>query len=353
MYVRKITLRNFRNHEKTTFEFEPGLNVINGENGVGKTSLVEAIYYLSIGRSFRTQDDLDLINKESESALIDAEVRRGGLKDAVRAVFTKDGRKVYINDKPIQKMSELAKLVNVALFEPEDVNLFRGSPKNRRNFLDVSITKKHHTYLGYISSYEKLLRERNAILKQDVVDKELLETTTEMMVRLSGPIVSFRRQYIQDINNILNKIICALTHKRVHAQIVYKPFVDYDSNFSNSALEAFNKALESDMRRKVTSIGVHREDFSMTLNNEDIATFGSQGENRLVAIALKISPYFLIEEKESRPIIVLDDVLSELDAQHQQRLIEFAKKLEQVFITTTKSKVENVKKYTLVRKGNN
>ena len=186
-----------------------------------------------------------------------------------------------------------------------------------------------------------------------MVDKELLEKTTEMMVRLSGPIVSFRRQYIQDINNILNKIICALTHKRVHAQIVYKPFVDYDSNFSNSALEAFNKALESDMRRKVTSIGVHREDFSMTLNNEDIATFGSQGENRLVAIALKISPYFLIEEKENRPIIVLDDVLSELDAQHQQRLIEFAKKLEQVFITTTKSKVENVKKYTLVRKGNN
>ena len=353
MYVKKITLRNFRNHEKATFEFVQGLNVISGENCSGKTSLVEAIHYLSIGRSFRTQDENDLINIKSSDALIEAEIIRGKLKDVVRVVFTKDGRKVFINSKPIARMSEMAKLVNVALFEPSDVNLFKGSPRERRNFLDVAIAKKYHAYLSYISSYEKLLRERNAILKQDVVDKVLLETTTEMMVRLSGPIISFRRQYIQDINNILNKIICALTHRRMHVKIIYKPFVDYDSNFETNALEAFKRALDGDLKRKATSIGVHREDFSMSLNDEDIAVFGSQGENRLAAIALKITPYFLIEEKEKRPIIVLDDVLSELDSQHQQKLIEFANKLEQVFITTTKTKIENVKNFTLVRKGNN
>ncbi len=351
MYVKELTIKNFRNHNYLTYEFSEKMNAIIGENGVGKTNLVEAIYYLSLARSFRTRNEEELVKIGKESASIEATTFNGTTKHKIKVVFIKEGRKIFIDDKPISKLSELSKLINIILFEPKDVMLFKGPPSNRRNYLDISISKKSPTYLGYISQYDKLLEERNAILKQDKVDETLLEATTEMMVRLSGPIVSYRQQYIQDINNILDKIVYALTGERVHAKIEYEPFVPYDSNFEENAKKAFKRAQESDLKKKATSIGIHREDFEMSLNNRKIASFGSQGENRIVAIALKLSPFFLIEDKEKRPIVILDDVMSELDKNHQDRLIEFLRKFQQVFITGTKLDLKDVKTCVLTRKG--
>ena len=336
MLIKRIGLKNFRNHQFLSFEFSDHLNVLTGLNAVGKTNIVEAIYYLSLGRSFRTSEDVDLIKKNHERAEIDATILEGELTRKIKIIITKTGRMVMINGKNISKLSELSKCVNVILFQPKDVMLFSGPPRDRRNFLDIAISKKSSIYLDYISRYDKVLKERNDLLKMDKVDQTLLDVTTELMVKLSGSIISYRQMYVKDINDILNKITRALTGEEGKFELKYYPFVPYDANFQENAKKAFKRAEESDFKHKQTSIGIHREDISISLNGRDIATFGSQGENRIAALALKLSPYFLIEDKDKKPIIVLDDVMSELDNNNQERLIKFLRKFNQVFITGTK-----------------
>ena len=336
MLIKKISLKNFRNHNSLSFDFSDHLNVLTGLNAVGKTNVVEAIYYLSLGRSFRTNEDIELINKNHEKAEIDAVILEGELTRKIKIIITKTGRMVMINSKSISKLSELSKCVNVILFQPKDVQLFSGPPRDRRNFLDISISKKSAMYLDYISRYEKVLKERNDILKSEKPDRTLLDVTTDLLIKLSGSIISYRQMYVKDINDILNKITRALTGANEKFELKYYPFVSYDADYTENAKKAFKRAEESDFKHKQTSIGVHREDISISLNGRDIATFGSQGENRIAALALKLSPYFLIEDKDKKPIVVLDDVMSELDDKHQQRLIKFLRKFNQVFITGTK-----------------
>ena len=336
MIIKRIGLKNFRNHQSLSFDFIDHLNVITGLNAVGKTNIVEAIYYLSLGRSFRGNEDVDLIKKNHERAEIDATILEGELTRKIKIIITKTGRVVMINGKNISKLSELSKCVNVILFQPKDVMLFSGPPRDRRNFLDIAISKKSSIYLDYISRYDKVLKERNDLLKMDKIDQTLLDVTTELMVKLSGSIISYRQMYVKDINDILNKITRALTGEKGKFELKYYPFVPYDADYQENAKKAFKRAEESDFKHKQTSIGIHREDISISLNGRDIATFGSQGENRIAALALKLSPYFLIEDRDKKPIIVLDDVMSELDHTNQERLIKFLRKFDQVFITGTK-----------------
>ena len=335
MLIKKLNLVNFRNHHSVSFDFSEHINAITGPNAVGKTNIAEAIYYLSLAKSFRTNEDAELIKKNQDQATIDAVIKEGELTRKIKVIITKNGRSVMINGKPIANRQELFRCVNVILFQPKDVMLFSGQPMDRRNFLDISISKKSSSYLDYISRYKNILKERNDLLKLEKPDPTLLEVTTEMLIKLSGSIISYRQMYVKDINDILNKITRALTGEEGKLEIKYYPFVTYDANFVENAKKAFKRAEESDFKHKQTSIGIHREDFSISLNGRDIASFGSQGENRLAALALKLSPYFLIEDKDKRPIIVLDDVMSELDNIHQKRLIKFLKKFNQVFITGT------------------
>ena len=350
MIVKSLTLKNFRNHDYLSYDFTNGLNLLTGPNGVGKTNIVEALYYLSLARSFRVSDDWDLIKKGKEKAEIDAVVSEGNINRKIRIVISRNGRQVFLNGKPVSKLSELSKSINVVLFEPKDVMLFRGSPRGRRNFLDISISKQSTPYLEYLYRYDKVLKERNEILKSDKPDQILLDTTTEMLAKLCGPIVHYRQMYVKDINDILIKLTRALTGVQEKIEVIYKSFVDYDDDFQKNVLEAFKRAEETDLKKKVTSIGIHREDISVSLNGRDIAEFGSQGENRIAALALKLSPYFLIEDKDKRPIVALDDVMSELDQAHRQRLISFLKKFEQVFITATRLEVEGASHYQLKKK---
>ena len=340
MIIKSLSIRNFRNHTYKDLTFNPGINVITGENATGKTNIVEAVYYLSLARSFRGVDDAEIVEDGHDYAEIDSQVLEGEIKRNIRILITKKGRSVLVNNKKVSKLSDLAKCVNVLLFEPKDVLLFKGLPRERRNFLDINLSKQFPIYLEYISRYEKVLKQRNELLRSGNYDENLLNTTTEMLVKYAGPIVNYRTMFVKDINDILIKITRALTGAKEKIEISYRPFVAMSSDYQTKALEAFNRSLDNDLKYKATSIGIHREDISVSLNGKDIAVYGSQGENRLVALALKLSPYFMIKDDDKKPVVVLDDVMSELDDTNKERLINFLRKFSQVFITGTELEIE-------------
>ncbi|MFA5282922.1 MAG: DNA replication/repair protein RecF [Bacilli bacterium] len=337
MLIKSLSLTNFRSYESASIEFGTRINVICGKNGAGKTNLVEAIHYLSLAKSFRLVEDKEMIKHGCEFAKIDSVVDDDGLQKQISIMITSSGKSISCNGKKIQKLSDLAKLTNVIVFEPKDVLFFRDSPTTRRRFLDISIAKRSPTYLEELSRYEKTLKERNELLKSTKVDEKHLSILTSELIRAAEPIVRARTRFIKEINEILGKIFQLLSMKDEEIELIYTPFVEQGDGYRNNASDAFKRSLESDLKKKTTNIGPHREDFSMTLNYHSVSISGSQGENRIAILSLILAPYFLIKESEKRPIIVLDDVMSELDANHKEKLVAFLEKLQQVFITTTQT----------------
>jgi len=345
MVVEKLVLRNFRNYDHLEIEFSPKLNVIVGDNAEGKTNIVEAIYFLSLARSFRTSEINDLIKERRQFATIEARVGNDTTKQDIVALMTPNKKKISCNGKQIRKISDLSKLINVLIFEPKNSLMFHDSPLVRRNFLDINLSKKSPVYLDTLMVFERLLKERNAILKQDQIDMTQLNVVTEKLIEVQETIVRYREGYINEINRVISKIFVSLYGETKTANVIYTPFIKINDDFAYTCAQAYKKSLDSDIRHKMTQIGIHREDFILELDGQDIATHGSQGENRIAVIALKLAPYFLIEEREKKPIVVLDDVMSELDFPHRQRLIKFVSKMEQVFITATELKLTNASIY--------
>ena len=351
MIVSKLILRNFRNYERLEVRFDPKLNVIVGDNASGKTNIVEAIHFLSLARSFRTSETSELIKYERQFATIEARVEEDTIHKNITAILTPSSKKITCNKKPIRKISELSNLINVIVFEPKDALMFSDSPLVRRNFLDINLSKKSPVYLENLMMFDKLLKERNTLLKEDNVDEIQLGIVTSQLISVQEVLCKYRQAYISEINSVLSKIITSIKGQDEEAHLEYYPFVKVDDKFVDIATRAYERIKESDIKHKVTQIGIHREDMKMILNGKDISTHGSQGENRLAVIALKLCPFFLIEDKDKKPIVVLDDVMSELDKTHQDRLLKFLEKLEQVFITSTKLTIKNASVYE-VKKAN-
>ena len=353
MILNKIELYNWRSYSSLNLSFDSKINAIEGKNGEGKTNIAEAIYYLSLTHSWRTNDNKDLLKSGTNECLIRAYVSEGELNRKIEIYLTKDSKRITLNGKPLRKLSEITEFVNVLLFSPEDTMLFVNSPSVRRNFLDLSISKIDSTYLSLISSYKHILNERNTILKKEKCDLTYLDVLTNQLLELEKPIIEKRNKYISSINKKITHLTKYLFGQNNVIKVVYSPFIKMNDNFIEEGKKLYKKSLESDIIHKSTSLGIHREDFSTYLNDKNIANYGSQGENRLTAIALKLCPYYLIDEENKKPIIVLDDIYSELDENHTKQLSKLLTELNQVFITTTNNidikasviEVENNKAY--------
>ncbi len=335
MVLTHLKLHRFRNYDSLDIDFDPKLNLILGKNGTGKSNLAEAIFYLSLARSWRTSEDRLLVKEGEEVATIEASIQEGPLNRSVSIELSKSHKRIAVNGKNVRRLSELSALTNVICFSPGDVPLFMGNPGVRRNFLDVSLAKSSLDYFTLIARYDRLLRERNAALKEASPNLRLLDVLTEQMIEVSLPLIRLRALYVNEINRVLPGILNALKGPGSSGTLVYRPFVKGDENFTENARAAFKKALESDLKHRTTSVGPHREDLSFLLNGKDLADYGSQGENRMAVLSLKLAPYFLIEDPEKKPILVLDDVASELDETHTKNLFAFIKTLGQVFVTAT------------------
>ena len=342
MIIKNLKLKQFRNYDDLNVTFEPNINFILGKNATGKTNIVEAIHYMSLTRSFRSDDDSDLIKNNSSFATIEGTFLLGDVTKNIKIVISPKGKKILCNGYEIKKISELSKLINVIVFKPIDVLMFDDTPSVRRKFLDINISKMDYTYLKSMSEFDKLLKERNESLKQEHCDKNLLEVLTDQLIASQKQIVLKRNAFVEQLNIVVNKVLKAIKGENDTLRINYYPFVKIDENYLKEAKKAYDDNLENDLKHKSTSIGVHRENFKVLLNGKDISSYGSQGEKRLAALSLVLSPYFLISDKDKRPIVILDDVLSELDKVHQNKLVQFVSKMEQVFITATHYDDQNV-----------
>ncbi len=332
MILLSLSLRDFRSYPSLSLDFDPKLNVIEGPNGEGKTNLVEAIYYLSLARSWRSSVAIPLIRSGADDALIEARLAEGNLRRDVGILITPGGRQENLNGKPLRRQSELSRLVNVILFAPEDTALFKGPPSERRNFLDVSLAKQSLDYLSLLGKYDRLLVERNAALKKDRPSRPYLEVLTEELIAVSEPIARDRRLYLQELTKALRELTGALYGSPRDARLVYHPFIKEEA-WKEAAKKAYTKTLETDILHKGTSLGIHREDYSLVLEGKDVALYGSEAENRLAALALKLAPAFLVEDEGRKPLVILDDVYSELDAAHAANLTRLLPRLGQCFVT--------------------
>ncbi|MEM5841710.1 DNA replication/repair protein RecF [Bacillus sp. LMB3902] len=345
MYIQNLTLSSYRNYERLDLQFENKVNVIIGENGQGKTNLMEAIYVLAMAKSHRTSNDKELIRWDEDYAKIEGRVIKKNGSVPIQLVISKKGKKGKVNHIEQQKLSQYVGAVNTIMFAPEDLNLVKGSPQVRRRFLDMEIGQVSPVYLHDLSLYQKILSQRNHFLKQlqtrKQTDQTMLDVLTEQLTEFAAKVVMKRLQFVdqlekwaQPIHSGISRGLEELTLK-YHTSLHVSDSPDL-SKMINSYQETFSKLRDKEIERGVSLSGPHRDDVLFYVNGRDVQTYGSQGQQRTTALSLKLAEIDLIQEEIGEyPILLLDDVLSELDDYRQSHLLHTIQGRVQTFVTTT------------------
>ena len=327
MQVRGLRLNSYRNYSSIHFDFSPGLNVITGRNGIGKTNVLESILFLSNTKSFRTNHDPDVIKDGTEYARIDADTDEGKF----RVVISKNGKTLFHNDILIKRTSDYIGKLNAVLFKPNDLELFSQSPKDRRRLLDIEIGKVSPEYLKALLRYNSLLKDKNKLLKELEIDEMLLDLLEEAMVPQIQIIEEKRREFFEHINRHLSSIYHDLSSSDTPIEASYRP-----CSKEGQIREDMKKSRERDLYYHYTTYGPHHEDYSFRMGEKDLEAIASQGQKRMVLIAFKFALISYIQESSGKmPVILLDDVLSELDQDNRRRLLDHLPEGAQTIITDT------------------
>ena len=338
MFLNHLKLKQFRNYQNVDIQFAKNINIIIGRNAQGKTSLIESMYVLSTTKSHRTSKDQQLILFNEEFARIEADINREQDDFQLSLSISKKGKKANYNGIVQKKLSDYVGRLIVVLFAPEDLSLVKGGPQYRRRFLDMEIGQLSPTYLYHLGQYSKLLKQRNELLKQlrhNRKNELLLEVLTEQLVPHGVFIVNKRLEFL----GVLQKFA-----KDIHQEIT-QGLEDINFAYLNSfkeplteeqALQKYKDAFDSDIQTGNTSFGPHRDDFVVSINEINTHQFGSQGQQRTASLSIKLAEIELIYSVLGEyPILLLDDVLSELDDTRQTQLLNAIKNRVQTFITTT------------------
>lgn len=339
MRLGSIRLHNFRNYMNLQNEFCEGIHILAGKNAQGKTNLLEAILYLSTTRSHRTNDDKDLIREGESAFFIKASITKENKKEDMQIAVNEKGKNLFIYQNPVNKVSDFIGEFNAVMFCPDDMTLFNASPRVRRRFVDMELSKVSKKYVSTLYVASKLLKERNAYLKQVKVNKEYLEVITSQLIDAQVVIMKQRHYFLKELLDKCSHFYQQLSKDNTLITVNYEscvPFMEDEVELRLSLQKRYDKTLERDMYLKQTTAGIHKEDFVFEMNGKEVATYASQGQKRSVLLAMKIGMIYMIEEIiHEYPVLLLDDVFSELDEFRRHELLNSLPKEVQIFISTT------------------
>jgi len=343
MELESLTLKNYRNYGDLTLEFSDGVNVFLGENAQGKTNLLESIYVLALARSHRTSSDKDLIQWTEKEATISGRVKRAISDPPLSLNFSNKGKKARVNHLEQSKLSQYIGQLNVILFAPEDLELVKGAPSVRRRFIDMEFGQMNPLYLYNTTQYKRILKERNAYLKRlqlkQTTDTVFLDVLSEQLVNVGAQILLARESFLKKLEQAAQPIHAEISDQRETLHLVYNSSVNFEEKDDLAGVTAaFEAALLKQRAREImmgsTLLGPHRDDLQFIVNDNDVAVFGSQGQQRTTALAVKLAEIDLMQQETGEyPVLLLDDVLSELDANRQTHLLLAIQDKVQTFIT--------------------
>ena len=343
MKLKNIKLVNYRNHKDVFLEFSPNINIFIGENGVGKTNILEAIYVLALTKSCRYGTDLDLIKSGENYLNIEGDVSYEDFLKKYKILIDKNVKKVFINFNLVKKISTYIGEFCVTSFLPNDMEIIKGAPSIRRNILNIQILILYNNYLKYVNEYNHLLKIRNDYLKRmnlnSFSDPKYLDVLNQKMIDISLKIYQFRFFYLKEMNNVLPNI-----YKKIAGsgdiEIHYDNslgLLDYnEEEISLKLKQKYQKNLSKEMTLGMTIVGLHRDDITFMLNSRDSKVYASQGQQRLIVIAYKIAEMLIFKKiKGEYPVLLLDDIFSEIDIKRRNKIIKYLMKDVQVILTTT------------------